>query len=203
MAKVTIVGAGGHAKVVIATARAAGLELDAIVDDDPAARGRRVLDLEVIGDVGVVLDDPDRVALLAVGSNAARARLAARARCAFATAVHPTAVVDDSVLLAPGTVVFANAVIQPDAVLGAHVIVNTSASIDHDCAIGDFAHVSPGVHLAGQVIVGEGAFLGIGAAVIPGVRIGAWATIGAGAAVVRDVADRVTAVGVPARPRRT
>ena len=90
-------------------------------------------------------------------------------------------------------------VVQPDAVIGDHVIVNTGATIDHDCTIGDYAHLAPGVHLSGSVHVGEGAFLGIGSVVIPGVKIGRWSTLGAGAVAIRDLADGVTAVGVPAR----
>jgi sugar O-acyltransferase (sialic acid O-acetyltransferase NeuD family) len=197
-----VVGSGGHAKVVIATAQAAGLAVGAIVDDDPATHGRRVLGVEVAGGSAGVLSDPDAVAVLAIGSNRARARLGAAARCRFATVVHPSAVVHPTVLLAPGTVVFAGAVIQPDAVLGAHVIVNTCATIDHDCAVGDFVHVAPGVRLAGNVTLGEGAFLGIGACAIPGVTVGAWATVGAGASIVHDLPADVTAVGVPARPLR-
>jgi sugar O-acyltransferase (sialic acid O-acetyltransferase NeuD family) len=197
-----VVGSGGHAKVVIATAHAAGLEVRAIVDDDPVTHGRRVLDVPVVGPSAPVLADEAAFAILAIGSNRARHRLAAAARCRFATIVHPSAVVHPSVLLAPGTVVFAGAVIQPDSVLGAHVIVNTGASIDHDCAIGDGVHLAPGVRLAGNVTLGEGAFLGIGACAIPGVTIGAWTTVGAGAAVVHDLPADITAVGVPARALR-
>jgi len=84
-------------------------------------------------------------------------------------------------------------------VLGRHVIVNTGATIDHDCIVGDFAHIGPGVHLAGMVKVGAGAFLGIGSVVLPGLAIGEWSMVGAGAVVIRDVPDRVTAYGVPAK----
>jgi sugar O-acyltransferase (sialic acid O-acetyltransferase NeuD family) len=197
--EVVIVGSGGHAKVVIATAQAAGRPVRAIVDDDPATHGRRVLGVEVVGASGLVLGDPGALVVLAIGSNRARQRLAAAARCRFATIVHPAAIVHASVLVAPGSVVFAGAVIQPETVIGAHAIVNTSASIDHDCAIGDFVHVAPGVRLAGNVTLGEGAFLGIASCAIPGVTIGAWTTVGAGAAVVHDLPGGVTAVGVPAR----
>ena len=197
-----VVGSGGHAKVVIATARAAGLEVTAIVDDDPACWGQRVLGVEVAGPTLAVLDDAGQTAVLAIGSNRARQQLAAAARCRFATVVHPAAVIDATVRLGAGTVVFAGAVIQPDAALGAHVIVNTGASIDHDCAIGDFVHIAPGVRLAGDVSLGDGVFLGIGAVAVPGVRIGAWTTVGAGAAVVGDLAADLVAAGVPARPLR-
>jgi sugar O-acyltransferase (sialic acid O-acetyltransferase NeuD family) len=196
-----ILGAGGHAKVVIATARAAGRTDLACFDDAVAAHGREVFGVRVAGPLAEILDDPAAEAVLAIGDNAARKRLADRARCRFATLVHPSALVDASVALGAGTVVFAGVVIQPETRLGAHVIVNTGGSIDHDGRIGDYVHLAPGVRLAGTVEIGEGTLVGIGAAVIPGIRIGAWSVVGAGAAVVRDLPDRIVATGVPARIR--
>ena len=58
---------------------------------------------------------------------------------------------------------------------------------------------APGVALAGDVTIGTGALVGIGAAVTPGRRVGAWSTVGAGATVVADVADGTVVVGTPAR----
>jgi sugar O-acyltransferase (sialic acid O-acetyltransferase NeuD family) len=195
-----VLGAGGHAKVVIATARAAGEDALEVVDDNPALHGQHVLGLPVRGGVAAVLADPTARAVIAIGRNDVRARLADGARCQFVTLVHPSAI-SHAAALGAGTVVFAGAIIQPDATLGAHVIVNTGASIDHDGALGDFVHVAPGSRLAGNVTLGAGAFLGIGAVCCPGVTIGAWTTVGAGAAVVRDLPAGCVAVGVPARPR--
>jgi sugar O-acyltransferase (sialic acid O-acetyltransferase NeuD family) len=199
--ELVVIGAGGHAKVVIATARAAGWSHIRVLDDRAARWGMRLLDIEIEGPTRQALDDCGVTAVLAIGSNTTRAELARDARCRFATLVHPTAVVHGSVSLGAGSVVFAGAVIQPDAELGAHVILNTGASIDHDCRIGDHVHIAPGVRLAGDVQLGHGAFIGIGAVVIPGIRIGANTTVGAGAAVVTDLPNDVTAVGVPARVR--
>jgi sugar O-acyltransferase (sialic acid O-acetyltransferase NeuD family) len=201
MARLAVIGSGGHAKVVIATAQAAGLDVGAVVDDDPQRWGARVLGVEVIGPSDAVIAEASALAVLAIGRNRARQAIAARARCRFATIVHPSAEVHPSVRLGDGTVVFAGAVIQPDTTVGAHVIVNTGATIDHDCAIGDFVHVAPGTHLAGEVTLDEGAFLGIGTVAIPRVRVGAWTTVGAGASIVGDLPAGVTAIGVPARPR--
>jgi sugar O-acyltransferase (sialic acid O-acetyltransferase NeuD family) len=199
--EVLVAGAGGHAKVVIATLQAAGFEVAGVLDDDAAKLGTSVLGVRVVGGTEMA-SGSDRPLVLAIGSNAARRDLAARLACRWATVVHPGAIVHPSVRLGPGAVVFAGAVVQPDTVIGAHAIVNTGARIDHDCVIGDFAHVAPGCALAGAVRVGEGAFCGIGSAVIPGVSIGAWAVVGAGAAVVRDVPGGATIAGVPARPLR-
>lgn len=199
-APVLVIGAGGHAKVIVGLAQVLGLEVACCVDDDPARIGGAVLGVPVRGPTGAVSLTGHRV-VLGIGNNRTRARLASSLSCAWATLVHPRAFVHPSVTLGAGTVVFAGAVVQPEAVLGAHVIVNTGATVDHDCRVGDCAHLAPGVHLAGDVHIGDGAFLGVGVSVIPGRRVGAWATVGAGAAVVRDVAPGTVAMGVPARSR--
>ncbi|MGN6103562.1 MAG: acetyltransferase [Kofleriaceae bacterium] len=201
MSALVVVGAGGHAKVVIATARAAGFEVTAVVDDDQARWGGALLGVAITGPSLSRLDDPDATCVLAIGNNATRRWLGGIARCRFATLVHPSAVVDPTVRLGPGTVVFAGAVIQPDAAIGAHGIVNTGASIDHDCVLGDAVHVAPGARLAGSVTLGDEVFVGIGAVIAPGRAVGPRTTIGAGAAVVRDLGGDAVAVGVPARPR--
>jgi UDP-perosamine 4-acetyltransferase len=199
--KVVVLGASGHAKVVVATLRASGWDVVAAYDDDPSWLGGHVLGVPVIGPIQQWLAGQGERGVIAIGSNRARGVVAARlAGWCFATAVHPMAWVAPTARLGDGAVVFAGAIIQPDTTLGRHAIVNTGASIDHDCEIADLVHVGPGARLAGGVIVGEGAFIGIGAVVIPSVRIGAWATVGAGAAVVRDVPEAATVVGVPARP---
>lgn len=196
-----VIGAGGHAKEVLATAQAQGWS-DAsirVVDDAQQAWGKHVLGFLVSGPSSRILEDPEALAVLAIGSNRVRARLASAARCSFATLVHPSAVVHGSCLLGAGTVVFAGAVLQPEARLGAQVIIGSSATVSHDCQLGDAVHLAPGVRLAGAVRVGAQSALGTGAVVIPGISIGEAVTVGAGAAVIRDLPDGVTAVGVPAR----
>jgi len=192
---IVVIGAGGHAKVLISTLTARGFSIAAVFDDDDTkwgmdAQGTRVSRIErERGGRGVI----------GIGDNAQRRDMARALNLEWQTVVHPSAFVHSSAKLGRGTVVFAGAVVQPDAVIGDHVIVNTGATIDHDCTIGDYAHLAPGVHLSGSVHVDEGAFLGIGSVVIPGVKIGRWSTLGAGAVATRDLADGVTAVGVPAR----
>jgi sugar O-acyltransferase (sialic acid O-acetyltransferase NeuD family) len=201
---VAVLGAGGHAKVVIATLQAAGFTVAALFDDDAAKQGTALLGVEVRGTMADFVRSNHRRAVVAIGNN--RTRLQAVERLTIAlpnvewiTAVHPHASVQNSVKLGAGTVVFAGAVIQPDTVIGTHVIINTGATVDHDGVIGDFVHLAPGTHLSGEVRVGRGAFVGIGAAIIPGRCVGEWATVGAGAVVIKDIPAGATAVGVPAR----
>ncbi|WP_295813713.1 acetyltransferase [uncultured Deinococcus sp.] len=201
MSGVLVVGAGGHAKVVIATLRAAGLTVAGVLDDRPERRGDTVLWCEVLGS-SALLNGPNVQAVLAIGNNAVRRDIAGRyPGVQWIRAVHPAAVVDASVTFGAGSVVFAGAVVQPDVVIGEHVIVNTGATVDHDCTLGDFVHVAPGTHLAGNVVLDDGVFVGTGAALIPGVRVGAWTTVGAGSVVLEPLPPGVVAFGTPARAR--
>lgn len=197
--KVGVIGAGGHAKVVLATLVSAGFEVVAAFDDDESKWGSSLLGVPIEGSSARAFRAPYPL-ILGIGSNAVRRRIAEAHDHAWATAIHPSAVVHASVRVSEGTLVAAGAVLQPDTVVGAHAVINTGASVDHDGSVGDYAHICPGATLAGVVTVGEGALVGTGAAVIPEVRIGAWASVGAGAVCVRNIPDRTVAVGVPARP---
>lgn len=196
---VVVIGSGGHAKVVIATVRAAGGDVVSAWDDDEARWGQEVLGVPIKGPISAeaIGGSP---AIVAIGDNRTRGSVAAALRATWITACHPSAVVHPSSSLGPGTVVFAGCVVQPDTTIGAHSIINTGASVDHDCIIGDFVHVGPGVRLCGGVTVDEGVLLGVGAKVAPNVELGPWSTAGAGAVCVVDVTGETTVVGVPARP---
>jgi len=197
---VLVVGAGGHAKVVVATLRALGMSIAGCLDDDLERVEQTVLGAAVLGPVELVKEHAGP-AVLGIGGNAVRQRLASEyPGVEWISVVHPAATVHASVELGPGTVVFAGAVLQPDVQVGRHAIVNTSSSVDHDCQVGDFSHLAPGVHLSGGVTIEEGGFLGVGSCAVPGTTVGAWGTVGAGAVIVQDLPPNVTSVGVPARP---
>lgn len=195
---VHVVGAGGHAKVVIAALQAACVVVEAAWDDDARRVGGEILGIPIRGPIEGV--PPRASVVIAIGANACRKAVASRLSGRTSVRViHPAAIIHPSAVLGAGTVVFAGAVVQPDVRLGEHVIVNTAASVDHDCIVGDFVHIAPGAHLAGGVRIREGALLGIGACAVPGAEIGSWAVVGAGGVVVAPIAAGVTAVGCPAR----
>jgi sugar O-acyltransferase (sialic acid O-acetyltransferase NeuD family) len=197
--KLVILGSGGHAKVVAATAVACGHELIGFFDDRPDRWSTSLCGRPVGGPIAAMLQPGGDPVIQGIGDNRIRVQFAARYTFIdWVHLIHPHAFVDPSAVVGPGTVVFAGAVVQPDARIGEHVIINTGASVDHDCIVDDGVHLAPGVHLAGHVQIGRGALVGVGAVVIPRIRIGEWAIIGAGAVVTRDVPAHATVAGVPA-----
>jgi sugar O-acyltransferase (sialic acid O-acetyltransferase NeuD family) len=205
MRKLIVIGAGGHGKVVAdAVLAAARREMTGFLDDGPALLGKRLLGYPVLGTTATWADWGSDEMVLAIGENAHRHRLFEQLTAAgavLASVIHPRAVLGAGVGIGRGAVALANVVVNADSVIGDNVILNTMCSVDHDCAVEAHVHLAPAAHLAGDVRVGEGAFIGMGAVVCPHVTIGRWAVVGAGAVVTRDVADRATVVGVPARPR--
>lgn len=199
---VYVVGAGGHAKVVIRALLASGHTVAGVFDDRVELQKTLILGIPVIGTIDDLQRQPARPVVVAIGDNHTRQAIVQRLDVAWATVIHPTAIVDETVKVGLGSVVMAGAVIQVDTVIGDHAIVNTTASIDHDCVIGAFSHIAPGAHLAGECRMGDGVLVGVGAAVIPQIEVGEWTVVGAGAAVVKDVPSHQVVTGVPARPRR-
>lgn len=198
---VVIVGAGGHAKVIVEILER--IETVEVVGFTSRSTDDRLFHYPHLGPDSVLpalLSNGVSHAFPAVGDNRVRQRLAnelLRIGFLLVNAISLHAIVSPRVRLGSGIAIMPGAVINAEASIGDGAVVNTGATVDHDCTIGAFAHVAPGSHLAGCVKVGEGTFLGIGSSVIPGITIGSWVTVGAGAAVIRNIADHATAVGVP------
>jgi len=203
---VWLVGAGGHARVVVDILASCRCRNIFLVDDDPSRHGRLVAGHPVVGGRECLLaatrENPGLRVIAAIGSNQARALVFTWLReqhdLAVSKALHPAAVIGSEVSIGRGTVVMAGVVINPGAAVGCNVIINTHATIEHDCRLGDHVHVAPGAVLCGEVRVGAETFIGTGATVIPGISIGAGVVVGAGATVVNDIGDGLTVAGTPA-----
>ena len=191
-----LIGASGHAKVIIDSLEKSNEEINYLVDANPNIKG--LAGYKVLKEDGYTpLSDEEHI--ISIGSNAIRKSLAERFTVPYGWAIHPNAILGDDVSIGQGTVVMAGVIINPSTQIGNHCIINTSSSIDHDCQIEDFVHISPNATLCGTIKIGEGTHIGAGATIIPNLKIGKWATIGAGAVVIKDVPDYAVVVGNPGR----
>ena len=202
-----VIGAGGHARVVIDVARAAGY--DPVAALDPASVGAVCNGVEVIG--GDDLADSMfgkglRQAVVAIGDNALRSTIGKRLRdigFTLPVIVHPSAILSLSARIGDGTVIMPLAVVNAAATIGTMVIVNSSAVIEHDCKIGDGAHIAPGCRLGGTVSVGIETLIGIGSVVRPEAKIGDHAVVGAGSTVIGNIEGDSVATGSPCKAWRS
>ena len=206
-APIIVIGAGGHAKVVIDALERGQETILGAVDIDPAKHGRSLLSVPVLGGEDVLNGHSAMSVLLvnaigSIGDTEGRRSVFLRFKdrgYRFHTVVHPAAVVAGDVEIGEGSQIMAGAVVQAGTSIGANCIVNTRSSVDHDCRIGDHVHVAPGSTISGGVTIDERCLVGAGATIIQGLAIGPQCVIGAGAAVISDIGAQTTVLGVPAK----
>jgi UDP-perosamine 4-acetyltransferase len=206
MQGVILLGAGGHAKVVLDLILSLGHSCVAVVFPEKVDfaywRGiPAITELQLVENYS-----PDQVELvLGMGfmpGNRTRRDLFFHYKAQgykFCTLCHPTACVASSVSLGEGCQIMAGAIIQADASCADNVIINTAARIEHDTHIGAHSHIAPGVVLCGGVIVESEVFVGASSTIIQNKCIGKGSVVAAGAVVVEDVASYQLAVGCPAQ----
>lgn len=195
MSGAILIGAGGHARVLLDIAKLPPLMAEIVCDPKLAVAswyGLTVLEEEVVlrNRAGQQVKIINGIGHLA--GDGLREKVYRRIKSmgyAFASAIHKTACISPCARAEEGVQVMAGAIIQSGAYVGENTIINTRASVDHDCGIGAHVHVAPGATICGGVTVGDGAFIGAGSTIIQGIKIGKNAIVGAGTVVVRDVAD--------------
>jgi len=204
---VILIGAGGHAKVLIASLLLLRREIIGIAEAKIEKQSELLWEIPIIGaDEAIKKFGSEEIELVnglgSVGSPHRRMEIYQRFKkegYRFAGVVHPSALIMRDVELGEGVQIMAGAIIQPGCRIGDNAVINTGAILDHDCIIGEHTHIAPGSVLSGGVRVGTASHVGTSATVIQGIEVGENVVIGAGAVVIKNIPDGVKVVGVPAR----
>ncbi|MFT7158406.1 MAG: sugar O-acyltransferase (sialic acid O-acetyltransferase NeuD family) [Parvicella sp.] len=194
--KYVLIGASGHAKVILDILENSGENILCLLELNP--QKGNVFNYPVYKEMEFPISIQHRF-IISIGDNKKRYTIASKFDGLFGLAKHPNASISNYVEIGEGTVIMSKVVINPDVKIGDHCIVNTSSIIEHDCILGDFVHISPGAILCGGVSIGEGTHIGAGAVILPGIKIGDWSTIGAGAVITKDVSHKCVVFGNPGR----
>ena len=199
-----LIGYSGHSYVINGILKSIGLKVTGYCDNEEKKYNPFSLkyfqgETSEVGLKALTQED----FFIAIGNNKIRKavynNLAIR-NLLLVNAIHATAVIDDSVNIAPhGVMIAPNVSINALARIGIGAICNTYAVIEHECIIGDFAHVGPGAVLCGNVSIGENSFIGAKSVIRENISIGKNVIVGAGSVVVKDIPDNVKVVGNPAR----
>lgn len=201
-AGILFLGYGGHARSAADVALALGIERLRFLEPNARA-GEAFLGHPVEPQAPASLPDGWHC-FPAAGDNRRRAEQVALARTrgwTLASLVAPSATLGAGARLAEACFVGQQAHVGPLAEVGEGCIVNTAAVVEHDVVLGRYVHLSVNATVAGRGRVGDYSFLGTGSTVIDRVSLGADVMLGAGAVAVRDLPERGTYIGVPARRR--
>lgn len=178
-----IIGAGGHAKVVIDLIQSCGGTIKGIVDSDKTLWGSALLGLPILGGDDLILEHDTNDIVLANGIGTAAKRgdtgLDIRTRIYndftaktynFPALIHPASTISGHAEIKGGAQIMAGSIVQVSAIIGENTIINTRASIDHDSTIGAHSHIAPGATICGTVNIGEGVYVGAGTVIFQGVN---------------------------------
>lgn len=200
MKKVIIIGASGFGKLVADIVLNSGDEVKGFLDDNPDI-GDVFFDRPVLGKTSDFVNYPDCEFIVSIGKPEIREMIVNRMTdVEWYTAIHPKAVISPfGTRIGKGSVVLPGAVIDPYVQIGDFCLINCNAVVGHDSVISDYVHISVGTNIAGTVNIGKGTWVGIGASVSNNISICGGCMIGAGAVVVKDITEKGTYVGVPAK----
>ncbi|MDH7446560.1 acetyltransferase [Aquimarina sp. 2201CG14-23] len=211
MNKVLVIGASGHAKVIIeAIELNKNYEIHGLIDSFKP-KGQKLSGYEVLGtedEISEIANQGITKGIIAIGDNFTRHLMYRKIielvpDFEFITVIHPSAVISPSVRIGKGTVILASATINIDTVVGDFCIINTYASFGHDGIMSDFSSLAPGVNIGGNVEIDFCTAICLGANVIQGVTIGRHCIIGAGSLILNNIVDFKLVYGVPGKEIRT
>ncbi len=203
---IIVLGAGGHAKVLLDTLLSGSVTILGIIDNDSSLLGTSLLGVPVLGGDQKLNDLPKESVWLVngVGSVAPinhHRKIYEKFKMRgylFKSVIHPSSIIAKDIELPEGIQVMAGAILQTGTSVGENTIINTGASADHDCEIGAHVQLGPSVTLSGRVKVGDDTHIGTGANIVQGVRIGRGSFVGAGALVIQNLPDGTYVRAIPA-----
>lgn len=204
MTVLAILGASGHGKVIADAALLSGKWVQVVFFDDAYPSVQSVGDWPIVGTTADLINQSDLYngAVVAIGNNDIRLlkqQLLEQGGCQIVSIVHPAATVSPRVAIDRGTVVMAGAVINPFSIIGQSCIINSNSVVEHDCILERGVHISPGCLLAGGVKIGTRSWIGIGSCIKQLISVCDNVIVGAGTVVVKDITEKGTYVGAPAR----
>lgn len=210
MKNIVIIGAGGHAKVIVdiffkrKKILKENINIVGFLDDSYTDNCRKnIFNIPILGKIDLIekkLLEKKYEYIIAIGNNRVRETIFNKYKTLnYCMAIHPNAIIGEYVEIGKGTVIMANTVVNSDTKIGRHCILNTSSIIEHDNYIDDFVHISPNATLCGEVKVEKRSWIGANAVIKNQKKIGKNVIVGAGTVVIEDIEDNCTVVGNPGK----
>lgn len=117
----------------------------------------------------------------------------------WATIIHHTAFIDETVVLEPGVFVMYNAYIAPRSHIGKCTMIKANTNIGHDVNIGAISHIAMGATIVSCVNIGYCSNVAVSSTVLAHINIGDFAMLGASSLLTHDIPNYEIYVGTPAK----
>ena len=198
--KLILVGAGGHAKSVVDSINELEYELCGFIDSNKEGTH---IGLPIFG---AELDDIKNYEkfsyFVSIGDIMCRKAWFEKIKerkLNIINIVDKTALISSTAMIGVGNFIGKYAIINADSIIGDNNIINTKSLIEHECKIANNCHISTNSVINGNVVVENNVFLGSGSVCNGQLKIGSDSIVGSGSVVIKDVPEKVTVVGVPAK----
>lgn len=175
------------------------------MDDDDSIQGNEINGYKVLGKTSNIKEYSNAYFVCAVGASKVREKIINNMKVInpdikFGTVIDPSVEMSDFVTIGEGSIICAHTIVTVNISIGNHVIINLDCTVGHDAVLQDFVTLYPSVNVSGNTNIGHAVELGTGMQIIQGKTVGNYSIVGAGAVVVKDIPEKCTAVGSPAKP---
>lgn len=203
-----IYGSGGHGRDVFDLARAVNTKTKRWDDfvfindfsDGKQVRGKNVVTFD---DFKARFSTDTAEVVIAVGEPAIREILwnkVAQAGYSFATVIHPTVDLPETVKIGKGVTIGKNAFISCNVQIGDNTCIQVMACVGHDTVVGKNAVLSSLSNCGGNCKIGDNVYIALNVPIKEHTSIGDNTIVGMGAVVLKDLPSDIIAMGNPARP---
>ena len=117
----------------------------------------------------------------------------------FINLIHPSTNLNTNAAVGKGLIVFMYANISNDCIIEDYVTIQGYVGLGHDTKICKWSHLSSFSFTGGFVILEEEVLLNTRATILPHVIVRKGATVGASSLVIKNVKEKTTVFGVPAK----
>lgn len=207
MEDILIIGAGGVGKETALLIEQINYikptwNLLGFLDDNGKLHGSFINGYKVFGGVDYINNYKDIYAVCAMASGEVKRKIIdklSKHNIKFPKIIHPSVSVPDTTSIGDGTIIYPGVIMTTNIMIGKHVIISPGCGIGHESVIEDFCSILWNVSISGNVRIGTRCVVGSSSTILQNIKIGMETTIGAGAVVLKDVPQRCTVVGVPAK----
>ena len=117
----------------------------------------------------------------------------------FISLISPLSSISSNTIIGEGCIISKWVGISNDVKIGRHTTIDVFSDLGHDVQVGDFCHLGAYTFMGGYSKIGNQVTIHPRANILPHKTIGSESVVGAGSIVIRNVPEKITVFGNPAK----